>query len=349
MALADSATELDPSGRSWQIEDAIVRLRLWGTEYTHPLPEPRVLTLGSGSACDVRLHDETGRLSREHAMLVPDCGGWQIRDLGSKNGLWVEGSRTASSSLHAGSRIQLGGLALVAESLGFIRLRSLVCRLLGWAIEQQGAIDEALQNLRDGAIQRTPLVLVGDGDLAPLVFRLHRLTLGPDAPFVVYDGSDVAAAIQAALHGTLCVPIRRQALASSLADAVRAAEIAARPRLVLCASTVGQAAAVGAKPGRLAMIAMPPLSARREEIARLVHETAQDIVAEMGAPSSGFTMHDLERLQAIRFTGLADLEDSIRRVVAMRTFGVTAGAKRLGLKHSSLSQWARNKKRRLST
>jgi hypothetical protein len=40
---------------------------------------------------------------------------------------------------------------------------------------------------------------------------------------------------------------------------------------------------------------------------------------------------------------------TIRRVIAMRTFGVTAGAKRLGLKHSSLSQWARNKKRRLST
>jgi DNA-binding transcriptional regulator YdaS (Cro superfamily) len=33
----------------------------------------------------------------------------------------------------------------------------------------------------------------------------------------------------------------------------------------------------------------------------------------------------------------------------MRTFGVTEGAKRLGIKHSSLSQWARNKKRRLSS
>lgn len=47
--------------------------------------------------------------------------------------------------------------------------------------------------------------------------------------------------------------------------------------------------------------------------------------------------------------GLSDLEDSIRRVVAMRTWGVTAGAKRLGLKHSSLSQWARGRKRRLCT
>jgi DNA-binding NtrC family response regulator len=96
-------------------------------------------------------------------------------------------------------------------------------------------------------------------------------------------------------------------------------------------------------------MAIPPLGVRGDEIARLVHETAQDLVAEIGAPSSGFTMHDLERLQAIEFAGMADLEDSIRRVIAMRTFGVTAGAKRLGLKHSSLSQWARNKRRRLST
>jgi ribosomal protein S11 len=350
MALVEPATNRDPSGtRSWGIDDVVVRLRLWGTEYTHPLPEPCVLRLGSGSGCDVRLHDETGRLSREHAMLVPEPGGWQIRDLDSKNGLWVEGSRTTASTLHAGARIRLGGLTLVAESLGFIKLRSLACRLMGWASERQGAIDEALQNLRDGAMQRMPVALIGEANLAPLASRLHRMTLGPDAPFVSYDGGDVAAAIRTAMRGTLCVANRRRATASAIADAVRATEIAMRPRLMLCASTIVRAAAVGAKPGRLAMIAIPSLSARGDEITRLIHETAQTIVEEMGAPSSGFTMHDLERLTAIKFSGIAKLEDSIRRIVAARTWGVTMGAKRLGLKHSSLSQWARNKKRRLST
>ena len=51
-----------------------------------------------------------------------------------------------------------------------------------------------------------------------------------------------------------------------------------------------------------------------------IHEVAQDIVREMGAPSNGFTMHDFERLQAMTFSGMADLEDSIRRVIAMRTW-----------------------------
>jgi hypothetical protein len=349
MEHAEPPTKRAPQGSSWSIDDAVVRLRLWATESAHALPESRELKLGSGANCDVRLHDRTGELSREHAMLVPEGGGWQIRDLGSRNGLWVEGTRTGAGPLHAGARIQLGGVILVAESLGFIKLRSLACRLIGWAAERQGAVDEALQDLRDGATRRMPLVLVGDGDLVPVARGLHRATLGPEVPFVVHDDRDAAAALEAAAHGTLCVPIRRRAAASAIVDGLRAAEAASRPRLVLCAQTAAQAAAVGAKPGRLAVIVLPPLSARGDETGRLIYETAEDVVAEIGAPSSGFTMRDLERLQAIRFSGLSDLEDSIRRVVAMRTWGVTAGAKRLGLKHSSLSQWARSRKRRLST
>jgi len=324
-----------------------MRLRIWGTEHTFPLLEPRVLKLGSGPGCDMRLRDGSGRISREHALLVPEAGGWLIRDLGSTNGLWVEGSRVAERSIRPGATVQLGDLILVAESLEFIRLRSLACRLIGWAPERCGAVDEALQGLRDGATARTPVVLVGDGDLAPVALRLHRMTLGADASFVAHRGGDAASAIRAVRGGTLCVPVRSRAAASATVDAVRAVELAARPRLVLCASGDGQAASVGAKPGRSAVIALPPLSSRGGEIARLVHETAQDVAAELGVPPGGCTTRDLERLQLIRFSGMAELEESIRRVIAMRTFGVTAGAKRLGLKHPSLSQWARNRKRRL--
>lgn len=198
-------------------------------------------------------------------------------------------------------------------------------------------------------MQRSPVVPVGDGDLSPVALRLQRLTLGTEAPFIVYDGGEVSAAIRIAMHGTLCVPMRRKANAVAIAEKVRTMHLVTRPRLVFCAKGVCQAAVVSAKAGRSAVIELPPLSKRGDEITRLVHETAQDIVAEVGAPSSGFTMHDLERLQVIKFAGMADLEDSIRRVIATRTFGVTEGAKRLGIKHSSLSQWARNKKRGLSS
>jgi hypothetical protein len=351
MELADPLTVLDPKDRAyWHIVDAIVRLRLWGTEYAYPLPELRVLLkLGSGAGCEVRLHDRTGRLSREHAMLVPEPTGWEIQDLESKNGLWICGSRVTKEKLRPGVKIEIGGLTLVAESLQFIRLRSLVCRLLGWAPAHQADVDEALQSLRDSAMKRTPLILIGAGDLAPVAARLHRMTLGPDAPFIHYDGSDVSSAIRAATNGTLCVPIQGQARACAIADAVHAVEITTRPRLVLCARKAGDAAGLGAKPGQRAVIAIPALSARTDEILRIVHEAAHDIVQEVGAQSSGFTMHDLERLKAIKFDGMSDLEDSLRRVIAMRIWGVSKGATKLGLKHSSLSVWARRKKRKLST
>lgn len=123
----------------------------------------------------------------------------------------------------------------------------------------------------------------------------------------------------------------------------------ARPRLVLCARKAKDAAGLGAKPGQLAVISMPLLSARTDEMRRIVNEAADQLVKEVGAPSSGFTTHDLQRLPNIKFKGMADVEDTVRRVIVMRIFGVTKGAEKLGLKHSSLSTWARSKGRNLST
>jgi len=349
MEHSEQPTRRAPQGSGWSIDDAIVRLRLWATEAAHALLEPRELKLGSGVGCDVRLHDRTGQLSREHAMLVPEAGGWQIRDLGSRNGLWVEGSRTGAGPLRAGARIQLGSLILVAESLGFIKLRSLAvpAHRMGGGSAGRGRRGAAgPPRRRDTAHAARPgrgrRPRAGGPPAPPGDARPRRAFRAPRR-----RRPRLGARSGGARHAVR--PIRRRAAASAIVDAVRAAEIAVRPRLMLCAGAAAQAAALGAKPGRLAVIALPPLAARGDETARLVHETAQDVVAEIGAPSSGFTMRDLERLQAIRFSGLSDLEDSIRRVVAMRTWGVTAGAKRLGIKHSSLSQWARSRKRRLCT
>lgn len=355
MAVVERPTNLDPQGRSsWHIDDALVRLRLWGSDHAYHLPEQRVpLKIGTAATCEIRLQDASGLLSREHALLVPERAGWEIRDLASKNGVKVEGTPTLRGGVLPGVKIQIGGLVLVAESLKFLGLRSLMCRLLGWGARRQTRVDEALQNVRDCAIQRTPLLLIGDGELAPVAARLQRATLGPSAPFVTHPGGsggvDISAAIQAAMGGSLCVSLGHRAAAAASLDAIHATDISTRPRLVLCARTEAQAAAVTAKPGRLAVISIPPLTARADEISRLVHETALDIVGELGAPSTGFSMHDLERLGAIKFLGIADMEDCIRRLITLRTWGVTAGGKRLGLKHSSLSQWARHKNRGLTT
>jgi len=351
MGSGDPITNIDPQGRgSWDIDDDVLRLRRWATEYAHRLPDPRVpISLGSAPTCDVQLHDEEGLLSREHAMMLPESTGWEILDRDSRNGLKVDGVATARSSVRAGAKIQLGGLVLVAESLKSIGLRSLVGRLVGWAPARQGAVDEALQSLRDCAVQRAPMFLLGDGDLVPVAARLQRRTLGPSAPFLNYEGGDIATAMRDAMRGTLCVSIDHQSTASAIALAYQAAPLATRPRLVLCASDEKHTSTVSRTLGRLAVIEVPAIDARRDEISRLVHEVGDDIMREMEVPATGFTMHDLERLQSMKFGGMSELEESIRRVIAMRTWGVTAGAKKLGIKHSSLSQWARSKNRKLSS
>jgi hypothetical protein len=352
MGLDDYSTDTDPRTRSsWCIDDPVIRLREWAGERVYGLPDPPVASkIGSASSCEVRLHDTSGLLSREHAQLTPYMDGWKIRDLASKNGLWCDGIRRPSFALRPGVEITIGGLRLVAESPRLAVLRAVVCRFLGWARAHQGEVDDALHSLRDWAAQRSALVVIGDGDLTPVVERLHGLTLGPDAPFVVHEpGNDLADSVQAAVQGTLCAVIRRRANAHDIAEMLRPMEHPARPRLALCAGKAADAADVSIKLGRATVVTVPPLSLRMDELERIVQESAIDAAHALGAPTTGFTMHDLERLRSIEFKSFAEVTETVRRIIAMRTWGVTAGATRLGITHVSLSQWARRSNRKLST
>jgi len=350
MELDDYTTGTDPRTRSsWCINDPVVRLREWAGERVYGLPDPPVASkIGSAARCEVQLRDTS--VSREHAQLTPYMGGWKILDLHSKNGLWCDGVRRPSFALRPGIEVTIGGLRLVAESAQLAALRTVVCRFLGWARVYQGEVDDALHSLRDWAAHRSALVVIGDGDLAPVVERLHGLTLSPDAPFVVYaPGDDLADRVQAAVQGTLCAVIRRRAEAYDIAEMLRPMKHPARPRLVLCANKATDAADVSLKLGRSTVITVPPLSMRADELERIVQESAVDAARALGVPATGFTMHDLERLRTIKFKSFAEVTETVRRIIAMRTWGVTAGAARLGITHVSLSQWARRANRRLST
>jgi len=46
---------------------------------------------------------------------------------------------------------------------------------------------------------------------------------------------------------------------------------------------------------------------------------------------------------ALRLAGLADIEDTARRLVALRTLGVTEGGQRLAITHGALSRWAKRR------
>jgi pSer/pThr/pTyr-binding forkhead associated (FHA) protein len=72
----------------------------------------RVL-LGRSRDCDIRLDDPN--VSRRHAELRRADSGWEIVDLGSTNGIKVNGRRRDRSPLEPGDRITLGLTDLTFE------------------------------------------------------------------------------------------------------------------------------------------------------------------------------------------------------------------------------------------
>jgi hypothetical protein len=79
----------------------------------------RPLVVGRDPACDVVLHDP--RISRRHiACELDPAGGVVFRDLGSSNGVFLNGRHCASGALRAGDELRLGDtdLEIVAEGAG---------------------------------------------------------------------------------------------------------------------------------------------------------------------------------------------------------------------------------------
>ncbi|MCA9616936.1 MAG: FHA domain-containing protein, partial [Myxococcales bacterium] len=68
--------------------------------------EDRTLCLGSGPDADVVLADRF--VSQLHCRLEPVRGGVMLRDLGSRNGTWVQGQRVSAVELGAGASFRLG-------------------------------------------------------------------------------------------------------------------------------------------------------------------------------------------------------------------------------------------------
>jgi len=74
-----------------------------GSEYTVDRTQ---VTMGRGPGVDLAFDDPS--MSREHAALELVTGGFRIRDLGSTNGLIVNGSPCEVTKLKHGDRFQIG-------------------------------------------------------------------------------------------------------------------------------------------------------------------------------------------------------------------------------------------------
>ncbi len=78
----------------------------------HPVNPPGI-TIGRGSTVDLKI-DDPG-ISRSHAEIVFVGGGVEVRDLGSTNGVIVDGRRADSSPVRDGSQVRLGNTTITVH------------------------------------------------------------------------------------------------------------------------------------------------------------------------------------------------------------------------------------------
>ena len=341
MEICKSAkTNIDRSTRScWCVEDLPLRLRQWAGESSFPLLLAEV-KIGSSPTCDLQLHDPEGEISREHAMLKPHGDSWQLSDLNSRNGMLCDGVRVSSVILRSGQWIKIGSLVFVVESPRLVAFRAMIARLVGWMVERQSVVDAEVQHFLGHYARASPLVVIGDGDLTHQTRRLHRLALGPDAPFVVYrSDTEASEAFADAGLGTLCVPVRQQSDADKVITRLTGTDPTTWPRVVLCAGRAINIASV-CRPLELHhVVTLLALSSRSSELDRIVHESAIDVIEELDGSRTIFPMRELNEWTYESKT-FEDIDNALRRVLAKSIWGVTAGAARLGITHPSLSKWA---------
>jgi hypothetical protein len=104
----DDRTRLHPSAQSQSSSSTVlaapIGVRMGGDaaprEYTGRL------SLGRDATCSIRIEEDG--VSRQHAEIYPFAGRWCVRDLGSRNGTWLDGERVEEATLPARSTLRLG-------------------------------------------------------------------------------------------------------------------------------------------------------------------------------------------------------------------------------------------------
>lgn len=84
--------------------------------FEHVISGPQVV-IGRGTDCHLPIRDRY--LSRRHAEIIQEAGEWVLRDCGSANGTYINGTRLlGETKLHPGDRIVIGDTSLVFQEKG---------------------------------------------------------------------------------------------------------------------------------------------------------------------------------------------------------------------------------------
>jgi len=234
-------------------------------------------------------------------------------------------------------------------------LHRFCARILGWSSDRADAVEHAVRSI-DLAVERSAaLVLLGDTDLVPIAYALHRRTLGA-APFVVCDvrRADIDATVRSATNytsgvagftaaqgGTLCLSYSRRPRDFSAVVAL-ARNLSTTVQLMICGTARFDTHPFLVLP---APIRVPSLVTRKTELSRIVDEFVIDALKELGGSKEHFTAADRTWVLEHSPRTLGEIEKATRRIVALRMEGnVPRAADKLGMAPVSLARWFRRRK-----
>ncbi|MFO0744387.1 MAG: sigma 54-interacting transcriptional regulator [Myxococcota bacterium] len=152
----------------------------------------RLVFLGSAPDNDVVVDHPT--VSRVHARLEYDGSGYLLRDLGSKNGTWVDGVRVRECFLPASAKIVLGqGEVFFALDEDRVHVELTRAERLGRLIGKSAQMREVFALIPKVAKANVSVLIEGEsGTGKELVAEaIHQHSARADKPLVIFDCSAV--------------------------------------------------------------------------------------------------------------------------------------------------------------
>lgn len=254
--------------------------------------------IGRGADSDLRIADS--RLSRKHAQLGCVAGRWRLKDLGSKNGVELDGRTVAEAFLCDGNWVSFGGLLASFDEVSEERLAAerahaesrwqttiTLSRRLRAGAPLDELLSEVLGTVLEIAGAERGFVMLAD-DAGRLTVRAHTGTRGPVSLETRFPGS--LSTVQRVLgesHAVVVCDVRADSL------------LAARP------SIVG---------GEIRALVCLPLAVGKQPTGVLYLDSS--------APGKVFTQLDVELLEAFAahaalVIGVASVRSDIADIAAL--------------------------------
>ena len=154
--------------------------------------EQRSVYIGSALDNDFVIDDPS--VSRSHCRLEGERAGFRLRDLGSKNGTWVGGTRLQEAMLTAGVTLRLGQAAVLVEPLAETHEIELARETrFGGLLGQSAAMREVFAHLAKVAPSDVTVLIEGESGTGKELAAeaIHRHSRRAGGPMVVFDCSAV--------------------------------------------------------------------------------------------------------------------------------------------------------------